>query len=207
MREHTLNLWKNPDYRERLINSHIKWASKDENKAKMREATIKVWQRPGYREKQSEIHKEYAKNNPDKMKNGICGFIESSKSVQNSIRYESSWEKNFIEVLEDIDKVVTVKRAEFYIPYSINNKKFNYFPDFCIITDTNKKYIVEIKANWMIELDLKTPYKLEAGKEYVRIHSEYSGYLVLKDEDLCDPPHFKKFNKELAIRSIINLIN
>lgn len=208
LRQGALKAWQNKDYREHQIRVHIEWAEKEDNKQAMRERSLEMWQRPGYREMQSDIHREYAKNNPNKIKCGTGGIVKSSKSSFGKLSYDSSWEMNFIKLLEDIDEVVSVERAGFYIPYYIDGKEFNYFPDFCLSTNLEKRYLVEIKANWMISSDPKTRCKIEAGREYVKNHpEEFAGYVLLKDENLCDSPHYIKFNFELAKEELLKFIN
>ena len=207
-RREVFELWKDSDYKQRQSKSHVDWAQTEEAKLFLRERTLRTWQNEDYRKLQSERHKEYAKNNPDKLRNGLSGTILCNKSISGELHYDSSWEMNLITLLDTIDLIVSVERVHFFIPYLLEGEEFNYHPDFCITTTSGNKYIIEVKANWMIRCDAKTPLKIEAGMEYVKEHSdEFSGYILMKDENLCQGPHYEKFDMDLARKELLKLID
>jgi hypothetical protein len=207
MRQISLRTWKDQNYRDKQVASHKEWSNKEENKLILSKRSSSAWQNEEYRKHQSEIHKEFAKNNPEKVRAGQGGNVLSKKSLKGQLRYDSSWEKEFVELLDDIEEVISVERAEFSIPYTIGKEVHNYFPDLVIEFNDKRKFLVEIKANWMIKYDIKTPEKIKAGKKYVEDNNSiFYGYILLKDENLCDGPHYVKFNRELARKELFKLI-
>ena len=198
MRQRSLSLWNNPDYREIQSNSHKEWASKEENLMKMREATLKAWSNPEYRKTQIDSHKRFALENPDKIKLGNGGIIECSKSEKGFLNYDSSWEKLFIEYSQELDIIKSIDRAGVSIPYDYFGDIKRYFPDFKVILTNGKCLMIEIKANWMIEFDDKTPLKLEAGRTFTESSLDFDDYLVFT-EDILFNGQIKEenFNKNL----------
>lgn len=197
MRQVSLKTWQNDNYRKLQIQAHRAWANKKENLEKMRQIAISLWKNKDYQEKQTRSHKEFARNNPNKIKNGISGEIISNKSFSNYLNFDSSWEREFILVVNSLSDIVSIERAGFYIPYSIENNDYFYFPDFKIVFNTGKRVLVEIKARWMIEHDEKTKYKIEAGFKYVKESKDFDEYLLLMDEHFCDAPHYVNINQDL----------
>ena len=194
MRESTLKVWSNPEYRDTQSKSHKEWASKEENKLKMREATLKAWLDPEYRKTQIESHKKFALENPDKIRFGNGGTIECSKSEDGFLNYDSSWEKLFIEYSQELDIIKSIDRAGISIPYNYNGDIRRYFPDFKVILTNGKCLMIEIKANWMIEHDERTPLKLEAGKTFAESSVDFDDYLVFTEDVLFVDGQIKKEN-------------
>ena len=189
-----LSLWENDSYRDTQSKSHKEWASKEENKLKMREATLKAWLDPEYRKTQIESHKKFALENPDKIRFGNGGTIECSKSEDGFLNYDSSWEKLFIEYSQELDIIKSIDRAGISIPYNYNGDIRRYFPDFKVILTNGKCLMIEIKANWMIEHDERTPLKLEAGKTFAESSVDFDDYLVFTEDVLFVDGQIKKEN-------------
>lgn len=205
MRQRTLNNWKDPNYRERQVNSHIEWASKEENKELMRQRSLNMWKDSKYREVQSEVHKEFAKNNPDKVRNGINGTINITKSPKGEFRFDSTWERGLVLLLEKMPEVISIERPDFYIPYKFNGNSFSYFPDISVRFSNNNLYLIEVKAKWMIEYDPRTTYKINAGIEYVNNSDVYYKYLLLTDDQLCQKGK-TIFVEDIAKEELIKLL-
>ena len=204
------NLWNEDSYRNQQTESHVKWSSIKENREKLSIATLNVWKRDGYREKQSKLHIEFAKNNPDKISNGnssIKGNIESKKSIKSRLRFDSSWEKDFIVFCNKTDEIISIERTMINIPYKFKEEEHLYFPDFDIILSNNLKLLVEIKPDWKIKLDEKTRLKIQAGKEFVKNSKIYFDYLLLTNDDLYFPPSYTKFNEKAIKNEITKYIN
>lgn len=208
MRQISLMTWQDQDYRDRQIKAHKDWSNVKENRELLRQRSLDAWNSEEYRKRQSEAHKKYCINNPEKVYNrGVNGVVTCSKAILGSLRYDSSWERYLIEVMDSMDEVVSVERASFWIPYTCGDEQFNYFPDLIVKFVNGVNILVEIKANWMIESDEKTTCKLRAGELYVSEHLEiFDKYVILKDEDLCDSPHYVKFNSSLARMSLLKYI-
>lgn len=156
-------LWKNSEYRQAQVDSHLEWCSKEENKEKMSKISLDTWSNPEYRKKQVESHKKFAYNNPDKIRAGNHGILKCSKSNKGELIYDSSWEQLFIILCENLDFVTSINRVSFSIQYKYQKEYFMYFPDFDVTLSNGKRLMIELKANWMIEKDKKTPLKLKAG--------------------------------------------
>lgn len=203
LRKNSLKVWEREGYRKKQSESHIEWAKDENNREQLRRNSLKVWENEEYRKKQTISHMEFAKNNPDKIKCGTTGFIISNKSSSGEIKFDSTWERDFVLLVNEIEEVISIERSDLFIPYMIDDIQHNYFPDFKLIFNNGKVLLIEIKANWMLERDPKTLKKIEAGFKYVEEHREISEYLVLKDENLCDGPHYVNFNKELAKQELL----
>lgn len=182
------NLWKDDKYRENMVQKHIDWASIEENKILMSQNSKKMWENEEYREKLRQSHILWAQNNPDKVGRGFeenkTGYVESFKSKTKVLRYDSNWEKEFIEYCNSHDFVISIERSLLHIPYIWETVTRNYFPDFEITLNTGEIYLIEIKPNFKINNDLRTQTKLDAGQLFVNSSDEFSKYLVLSETQL-----------------------
>lgn len=201
------NLWDDENYRSIQSKSHIEWASKEENKQIMREASLKLWSNPEYRETQINSHKKFAQNNPDRIRNGTFGLQPCSKSDKDKLLYDSSWEQLFIILCDNLDIVLSINRVGFGIKYKYLEEDYLYFPDFDITLSNGKRLMIELKANWMISFDKKTPFKLKAGEDYVRSSDIFDYYLVLTEDQLfIDKKSATKFDN-IGVENILNNYN
>lgn len=191
-----MNLWKNRDYRLQQSKSHKDWAMIEENREFLKQRTIKTWQNEEYREHQINIHKEFAKNNPDKINNGIYGVISCLKSDTGILKYDSSWEKLFIEACEECDNIVSINRPNFHIQYFYEGSEYSYFPDFIIKLKNNIELVIEIKANWKIRTDKRTVEKLKTGKDYINNNSIFKDFLVITEDILFSDKNCKYYNSD-----------
>ncbi len=159
----------------------------------MRENTKNLWKNPDYRAKQVESHKLFAKNNPDKIFRGNPGTINSEKSNNKSINYDSTWEKEVIVQSNMIDKILSINRSGLSIPYYYEESLYYYVPDF-IIETVEGKFLVEVKCKFLFNYDPKTEYKIKAGIDYVSSNLSFKKYIILMDEDLYLDSSQKLFN-------------
>lgn len=60
------------------------------------------------------------------------------------LKYKSSWEKIFMEYCDKNNSISQWNYESIAIPYTINKKRKNYYPDFWIILK-DKEIIIEIK--------------------------------------------------------------
>ena len=193
------SLWDNEEYKETQIKSHLLWCSNEENIQKMRELSLDVWKRDGYREKQIKSHKEFAKNNPEKLRSGNYGTQECSKAKDMKLHYDSSWEQKFIIFCDECDKISSINRPDFCIPYTYLGTDFTYYPDFVVILQNGAKILFEIKPDYLLN-DKKTQSKIIAAGNYVQ---KDMYYIVLTETTLFMDASCKKIN----ISSLMNLIN
>ena len=199
-------LWEGDEYRQTQTQSHVEWASKEENKIKMRENSLKIWSRPGYKEHQKKSHQEFAKNNPDRVRAGTYGTQYCSKSSK-ELMYDSTWEQLFIILCDKLDIVSSIDRVRFGIKYQYLGEEYWYFPDFDITLSNGKRLMVEIKANWMIDFDDKTPTKIKAGEDFVNSSKEFDYFLLLTEDQLfLDKKLATKFDN-LGIEKLLNNYN
>lgn len=95
--------------------------------------------------------------------NHIHGWFKSKKFGKR-IYYQSSYELGFLIFCEKSDKICSLQRPEFVIPYVDNNRKDRvYNPDFLV----NGKVLVEIKPKGMMRYNNNTE-KVAAGKVYCK---------------------------------------
>lgn len=130
--------WKNPEYRNKMSKMKTEqllqwWEDHPEEKDKFRERVINLWKDP---EKSKNMI-----NGPKKSYFAKKGILHSNK-FNLDIRYDSSGEKEFLEICEIRDSIVSLIREPLRIEYLDDfGKERIYIPDYLI----NNKYIVEIK--------------------------------------------------------------
>ena len=201
--QRTLNTWKDENYRKRQVESHKRWFSIPENLEAMSNRTKALWEDSEYREKLVKSHKEWAKNNPDKVGYNspyLTGKV-FSKKMNIEIKYDSSWEKRFIELCDTLDEVLDISRPRFHIEYKINDTVKNYFPDF-VVSTKNEKYLIEIKSSRMVNDEIVCK-KLEAGRLFVSNNDlGITKFVVLTEKELFTTPSCKDINIE-SIKTIL----
>ena len=199
--EKVADLWSSTDYRTIQTNSHKDWA--ENNKEYLRLRTINTWKNAEYRENQVKVHKEYAKNNPDKIFAGQGGYITCTKSDSENLKYDSSWERIFIEYCEGDEDIISINRPDFHLEYEFESEIHSYFPDFIIKLKNNKELLIEIKPNWKIRTDPKTVLKLESGNNYVKnINNKFSDFIVITEDTLFIDCNCKELDLDF-LRKII----
>lgn len=77
--------------------------------------------------------------------NAFKGWIETSKAGK--LYYRSSYEKDFIEQLEQDSNIVEFWKDKVKLPYTYNGKQRNFLPDFLIRSCLNELTLVEIKPS------------------------------------------------------------
>lgn len=200
--------WENPKYVEKQKLSHKLWFTNPENLEKRRQSQKELWKNEDYRNQQSKSHVKWALENPNKIRNGISGSIESMKSLNKKLNFDSSWEKLFIEICNKLEEIKSIERADFGISYKFEGLDRNYFPDFILIDENNKKYLVEIKANWMIEKDKRTKLKILTGESYIKLKdNDFDRYILLTENDLFSNNHFNEIDETLLKEKLFNQIS
>jgi len=104
-------------------------------------------------------------------KQQLSGF-RAKKFKNTNIYYRGSYELDFLEKFND---KIDIKNAP-SISYFMNNKIYNYFPDFYI---PSMNLIVEIKSTWILNKQNKEKTK---AKELATINNGFN-YIMILDKD------------------------
>ena len=106
-----------------------------------------------------------------------CGILLLER-LGIEVKYQGSYEKRLLEVLDGCKDVLCISRANFRIPYITEDlRTHTYQPDFIVITDSGS-YIVETKSTRIY--DIHNGYlKLEVGKKYAKANN--MGYLLVME--------------------------
>lgn len=115
------------------------------------------------------------------------GKIKDLKKCKNGnwLKYRSSYEEKFIQLLEKSDACEYYLYEKIKIPYRYYGKDRNYIPDF-IVKTKNKNFIIEVKPKDQINLP-KNRAKFEAVRK------------LLKDK--------KNWEFKIVTENLINTIN
>lgn len=90
-----------------------------------------------------------------------------SKKTSKRYYYRSSWEKRFMEILDD-DPNIEMWEYEFdHIEYEMNGKRKRYVPDFHIVTCSKSHILVEVKPESLRTTDMNDA-KRKAAIEYCK---------------------------------------
>ncbi len=104
--------------------------------------------------------------------------------------YQSSYELRFLEFCELNQEIKILVKSPYRIKYKIENKNYNYIPDFLI----NNQFLIEIKPESMLDFD-KNPYKFKAAKKFCK--KENIKYLIITEKELDNlSEFFSKINNE-----------
>lgn len=115
-----------------------------------------------------------------RFKKGIIKNLKKCKHA-NFLKYRSSYEKTFIEFLEESAKCEYYLYEQLKIPYTFYGKAHNYIPDF-IIKLSGKIYIIEVKPESMIK-ERKNQAKFRAVKEYLKTRPGW-GFKIITENFL-----------------------
>ncbi len=119
-------------------------------------------------------HSNRLRNDPDRFERAIKATLAHKVykqghfySVKNNkdLYYQSSYEFVAFEILEQLSKVRSYDRANFRIPYMINNEIHYTVPDILITYTDGTKELIEVKAKWFLH-DEKTNAKFWAMNDY-----------------------------------------
>jgi len=197
-KQRALNQWKDEEYKSIQSKSHKDWASKPENKQSMSDITKTLWDNPEYRKKQTESHKRWISEHPEAIFGGVVtGYIDCPKNNQGKLRFDSSWERDFIKFCIEHENILEISRTGLLLEYEFECKSFYYNPDFLVNYD-HKLYIVEVKADWLVT-DPRTIKKLEAGRKYVEERAELNKYVLISKDELYSDPSCKVINTNKLI--------
>lgn len=205
--------WQKPGYKERMSLIHVQWAAVPENKEKMSECSKKLWQSPGYRKRMSQAHLDWIEKNPDKVRcwNQSAGSEKSKKSRDGVLKYDSSWEQDFINFCNKSPRVIQIERASIWIPYKTTDdgKSRRYIPDFNVRTIKGELILVEIKPKRGLGTDprfLINHLKIKAAEKYVKNSLYYRSFLLLTEEDLYVDGIVRKKTRVINTGKLENLL-
>jgi len=201
-KQRALDQWSDANYKNLQSKSHKDWASKPENRQSMSDIAKSIWNDPEYRKKQTESHRKWISEHPEAIFGGtVSGYVDCSKNTQGKLRFDSSWERDFIRFCMEQDDILEISRTGLLLEYEFENKLFFYNPDF-LVNYNNQLYMVEVKADWLVT-DPRTVKKLEAGRQYVEETSELSKYILISKDELYSDPSCKVIN----VKKLIELFN
>ncbi len=142
----------------------------------------KLWQDPEYRKQQLVMlrapkrckkigetgRKQYAsgKRKPPNGTYRSCthGWLKTRRF--GSIYYNSSWEKAFMELVDESSLVSGCVKEKYAIPYKFEDKQSSYFPDFFLKFQDGRKFVIELKG-FVTERDY---VKFEAAEKWCKKH-------------------------------------
>lgn len=91
-----------------------------------------------------------------------------SKKMNCELYYASSWEKVYMEYLDCLDEVKTIRKDELRVKYVDSQQhKRNYIVDLLVEYVDKKKVIYEIKPKWFVNYDINQR-KFAAAREYCK---------------------------------------
>lgn len=166
-------------------NPLVKWLSEDEKNREEYSRIMKAaWDDPKKytmlcKRNSKSIEKAILNGNHNPYSNCLHGWF-SSKKFGKKFYYQSSYELDFLEFCERSDKVCSLQKVNFSIPYKDDcGKEHNYFPDFVV----NEKVVVEIKPKTMLGYN-NNREKIEYAKKFCRDRG-YK-YKLLMEEELSN---------------------
>jgi hypothetical protein len=99
---------------------------------------------------------------------GTAGTVHSGK-LNRSVQFESSLERNFLDMLESYGEVIWYQEQPLAIPYIFNGLAKWYYPDFCVGLKDGRYFVVEIKDTFEM-LQYQNARKLQALWQYCQRH-------------------------------------
>ncbi len=118
------------------------------------------------RRKYSEVACKRVSDNPElTYSRGIHGWIDLPKIGR--FYYLSSWEKEALTNLDRCNLVSFVLKDKVRVPYVFEGTNRYYIVDFQIHTKDGFTYLVEVKADWELQMP-QIKAKIEAGKSYAK---------------------------------------
>ena len=165
-----------------IKNPLTQWLEKDSKNRELYSDRMKrVWDDPIMREKLSirnknSVAKAILRGNLTPYSKCKHGWY-ISKKFSCRFYYQSSYEFNFLEFCEQSNKISSLQKVNFMIPYIGNDKRsHNYFPDFIV----NGVIVVEIKPKSMLNYN-NNKLKIESGKLYCE-NNGYDYKLLMEEE-------------------------
>lgn len=126
------------------------------------------------------IIKSGSKNGMYKSKHGNYKPVKSF----DTLTYDSSWELLFMKLMDNNKSVISIRRANFKIPYKDSNKEDrNYIPDFIITLINGDEVLVEIKPQRLRD-KFNNFEKYLAGKKFC--YKNNLKYLILTENELLN---------------------
>jgi len=113
------------------------------------------------REKMSKTRAERIQNGQIKLSKGEVIFF---KKANKEVFARSSWEKNYIQKIDEDESIVSAIFEPFVVPYFYDQGR-NYIPDILIIYTDGTKKLVEIKPSCFLEAEINK-CKFSAAQKY-----------------------------------------
>lgn len=141
------------------------------------------------RRKISKARTEYLKAHPESVKPwGYVKFKVGSLYLprfNKEVRYESSYERDLLSILDSSDEISSVDRSKLHIQYynDERGKVCNYYPDFIVKLNTGHKLLIEVKPNYRLSNSVVIA-KAAAAVEFCK--SNDLQYVILTEDDLYD---------------------
>lgn len=88
-----------------------------------------------------------------------------SRKIDRTFSYRSSWELQFMQLLDADDEVETWTFEPFSIPYEFDGERRRYVPDFHVVTRSGSSIVVEVKPHELRETPMNSA-KREATKDF-----------------------------------------
>jgi hypothetical protein len=102
------------------------------------------------------------------VEGGFCwseGHYKPIKCDREICAYRSSWELEFMQLLDSAERVKSWQYEPFFIRYDFENKSRRYIPDFIVVSVSNKSYMFEVKPKCLQESQ-KNIAKQQAAVDY-----------------------------------------
>ena len=77
-----------------------------------------------------------------------------SRKMEREVQYESQLEFNFFYRLEKMSEVIFFQEQPFVVPYEIDGKNRNYYPDVLFVLEDGRGVVVEIKPTFMMPIEI-----------------------------------------------------
>lgn len=203
--EKVTELYKDPEYRRRNSETQKIVQNKPEVRLKHSIATIESNKKPEVIKKKRESRRRYLRDHPNSMpapNRYKKGWYESDKFGR--FFYRSSYERDFIKILESDSNVICLHKVPF-IPYynPVESRFRDYYPDFLIELSDKSIILVELKPDYQVS-DKVVKAKAKAAKEYCK-KLGYK-YIILTELDLYKNPKSLEVKDDISLSSILNKI-
>jgi DNA-directed RNA polymerase specialized sigma54-like protein len=95
--------------------------------------------------------------------------------------YRSSYEKRYLEILEEEETVSSFETEPFRLPYMFEGSMKNYVPDVLVTKTDGKQYLVEVKPQYLTDNS-----QVLAKASAARVWCESNGveYVIITESDL-----------------------
>ena len=124
---------------------------------------------PAYGGQSEEVREKMSKTRAERIQNGTIRLSKGEtvffKKANKEVFARSSWEKDFMEKLDNDDIVLSAIFEPFVVMYRYAQKQRHYIPDILIIYKDGTKKLVEIKPSCFLDAQINID-KFSAAKKY-----------------------------------------